>query len=329
MLVAVFAASKCRNSSSVKYACNMPAELMLGKPVADLLDAEVRREAAALKEAYKIVPRLDVVQVGQSPASERYVRNKLRACERLGMSANLHLFEDNITGAELRDQVRALSANSAVHGILVQLPLPMHIEEPAEGAVGKFEIFDAIAPEKDVDGVARYSVPELYRADIGKLMFLPCTPLAVLHMMAYYKIETKGKVAAVVGRNDITSKPMHHILGGRIGNAAAIWLHRHTRKQDHDALMRQADIVVTSVGNPNYRVTRDLVKPGAVVIDIGTRVDPDGTLKGDADPDVCEVASFVTPVPKGVGPVTVATLGENVIRAAKFCLGVGQRGYRF
>jgi 5,10-methylene-tetrahydrofolate dehydrogenase/methenyl tetrahydrofolate cyclohydrolase len=307
----------------------MPAEMMYGKPVADQIDAKVRAEAEAFKKTYKVVPRLDVVQVGKSPASQRYVAKKLEACERLGMCARLHLFDDDVTGAALQQHVRQLSQDREVHGILVQLPLPLHIEEPANGAVGKFEIFDAIAAEKDIDGVGRHSVPELYRAQQRELMFLPCTPLAVLRMLAYYKIPTHGKVAVVVGRNDITAKPMHHILGGRICNATAIWAHRHTRKQDHDAFMRQADIVVTSVGNASYRVTADLIKPGAVVIDVGTRVDPDGKLKGDADPAVREVASYLTPVPKGVGPVTVAALGENLIRAAKFCLGVGQRGYEF
>ena len=307
----------------------MPAELMYGKPVADQIDERVRAEAETFKKTYQVVPRLDVVQVGKSPASQRYVAKKLEACERLGMCARLHLFDDDVTGEQLRQQVSALSQDPAVHGILVQLPLPPHIEEPAEGAVGKFEIFDAIAAEKDVDGVGRHSVPELYRAQQRELMFLPCTPVAVLRMLAFYKIPTHGKVAVVVGRNDITSKPMEYILGGRICNATAIWVHRYTRKEDHDAFMRQADIVVTSVGNPNYCVTPELIKPGAVVIDIGTRVDPDGKLKGDVDPAVRNVASFLTPVPKGVGPVTVAALGENLMRAAKFCVGAGRRGYQF
>ena len=296
----------------------MPAELMYGQPVADQIDAQVRAEAAAFKKAHNVIPRLDVVQVGKSPASQRYVAKKLEACERLGICGKLHLFDDEVSGAQLYEHVLALSADRNVHGILVQLPLPMPVEEARQGEIGKFEIFDAIAAEKDVDGVGRYSVPALYRAQQHELMFLPCTPLGVLRMLAYYKIETKGKVAVVVGRNDITAKPMHHILGGRICNATAIWAHRYTRKEDHDAFMRQADIIVTSVGNASYRITADLLKPGAVVIDVGTRIDPEGKLKGDADASVRAVASFVTPVPKGVGPVTVAALGENVIRAAKF-----------
>jgi methylenetetrahydrofolate dehydrogenase (NADP+)/methenyltetrahydrofolate cyclohydrolase len=200
----------------------MPAEIMYGKPVADAIDEQVRAEAAAFKKAHNIVPRLDVVQVGKSPASVRYVSKKLQACERLGMCANLHLFDDDVSGATLLDEVRKLSADRAVHGILVQLPLPPSVEEPREGEIGKFEIFDAIAAEKDVDGVGRYSVPELYRAQQRELTFLPCTPVAVMRIMSHYRIKTEGKVAVIVGRNDITAKPMHHLLGGRICNATTL-----------------------------------------------------------------------------------------------------------
>lgn len=303
---------------------------MYGRPVADAIDARVRAEAAAFRKAHNVVPRLDVVQVGKSPASQRYVAKKLQACERLGMCAQVHLFDDDVSGAILLEEVRKLSADRAVHGILVQLPLPAAVEEPAEGEISKFDIFDAIAPEKDVDGVGRHSVPELYRAQQRELAFLPCTPLAVMRLMAHYRIETQGKVAVVVGRNDITAKPMHHLLGGRICNATAVWCHRYTPKEVHDSFMRQADIIVTSVGNAKYRITAEMVKPGAVVIDVGTRVDPEGHLKGDVDFEhVKELASAITPVPKGVGPVTVATLGENLMRAARFCVGVGQKGYEF
>jgi methylenetetrahydrofolate dehydrogenase (NADP+)/methenyltetrahydrofolate cyclohydrolase len=309
----------------------MAAEMMYGKPVAEQIESHVRLGVAEFVRVYQITPRLDIVQVGSSPASTRYVRKKLEACERLGMRAELHLFDETVTGAQLRDEVCRLSHDGDVHGILVQLPLPALIENPdTAGGVDKFDIFDAIAAEKDVDGVSRYSVPALYRARQNEMMFLPCTPLAVLRMLAYYKIETQGKVAVAVGRNDITAKPMHHIFGGRICNATAIWCHRYTPKADHDAFMRQADIVVTSVGNVHYKVTAEMIKPGAVVIDIGTRVDSDGRLRGDMDFDsVKEVASYITPVPKGVGPVTVAALTENLLRAAQFCLGVRKPGYEF
>jgi methylenetetrahydrofolate dehydrogenase (NADP+)/methenyltetrahydrofolate cyclohydrolase len=308
----------------------MAAEIMYGQPVAAQVEERVKAGVAELAGARRISPRLDVVQVGRSPASTRYVKKKLEACERLGMMAALHLFEEDVPGEVLRNEVGRLSADPGVHGILVQLPLPAHIEEPRDGAVGKFEIFDAIAALKDIDGVSCYSVPALYRAQQPALRFLPCTPLAVLHMLAYYRIETQGRVAVVVGRNDITAKPMHHILGGRMCNATAIWCHRYTRKQDHDAFMRQADIVVTSVGNPNYRVTAEQVKDGAVVIDIGTRIDTDGRLQGDVDFEaVRQKASYITPVPKGVGPVTVAALTENLLRAAQFSVQARLPGYEF
>ncbi len=309
----------------------MPADVMYGKPVAEQIESRVRAEVEEFKQSCRVTPRLDVVQVGRSPASVRYVQKKLEACERLGMCAQLHLFDEDVTGAALRDYVAGLSGDRAVHGILVQLPLPAHIEEPSEpDAVDKFEIFDAIAAEKDVDGISRYSVPELYRAQGRKVMFLPCTPVAVLRMLAFYRIKTQGKVAAIVGRNDITAKPLHHLLGGRMCNATAIWVHRYTRKEDHDAFLRQADIVVTSVGSPRYRVTAEMIKPGAAVVDVGTRVETDGKLRGDVDFEaVRQVASHLTPVPRGVGPVTVAALTENLVRAARFCLGVGNRGYEF
>jgi methylenetetrahydrofolate dehydrogenase (NADP+)/methenyltetrahydrofolate cyclohydrolase len=149
-------------------------------------------------------------------------------------------------------------------------------------------------------------------------------------MLAFYGIQTESKVAVIVGRNDITAKPIHHMLGGRMCNATAIWCHRYTRKADHDAFMRSADIIVTSVGSERYRITADLVKPGAVVIDVATRVGSDGKLHGDVDFErVKEIAAFITPVPRGVGPVTVAALMENVMRAAEFAHGLRRPGYDF
>jgi 5,10-methylene-tetrahydrofolate dehydrogenase/methenyl tetrahydrofolate cyclohydrolase len=162
------------------------------------------------------------------------------------------------------------------------------------------------------------------------MLHLPATALAVRRMLDFYGVETEGRVAVVVGRNDITAKPVHHMLGGRMCNATAIWCHRYTRKADHDAFMRAADIIVTSVGSESYRITAELVKPGAVVIDVATRVGPDGKLHGDVDFDgVKEIASLITPVPRGVGPVTVAALMENVVRAAEFAHGLRRPGYEF
>jgi len=301
---------------------------MFGKPVAAEIEQRVRGEVEGLR-AHGVVPRLDVVLVGRSPASQRYVGKKMEFCERLGMQAMLHTFDDQIPARELRDQVLRINDDPAVHAILVQLPLPFHIEEPPSG-LNKFDVFDAISGAKDVDGISRATVPELYRAQQERMLHLPATALAVRRVLAFYGIETEGRVAVIVGRNDITAKPIHHMLGGRMCNATAIWCHRYTRKADHDAFMRSADIIVSSVGSERYRITADLVKPGAVVIDVATRVGPDGKLHGDVDFErVKEVASFITPVPGGIGPVTVAALTENVVRAAEFAHGLRQPGFDF
>ena len=304
---------------------------MYGQPVAEEIERKVQGEVDSLRKSHSVVPRLDVILVGTSPASQRYVKRKLDACQRLGMKAELHTFNDDVTARELKDQVCSLGSDRSVHGILVQLPLPRHIEEPGDNnALDKFDVFDAIAAEKDVDGVSRYCIAELYRAQQNRLRFLPATAVAIRRMLAYYHIETEGRKAVVVGRNDITAKPVHHMLGGRMCNATAIWCHRYTRKEDHDAFMREADIIVTSVGSERYRLTGNIVKPGAVVIDVGTRVSPDGRLHGDVDfESVAPVASHITPVPRGVGPVTVAALTENVARAAQFAAGVRKPGYVF
>jgi 5,10-methylene-tetrahydrofolate dehydrogenase/methenyl tetrahydrofolate cyclohydrolase len=309
-------------------------KIMYGKPVAEEIEQWVRSEVEELRAKHNIIPRLEVVLVGKSPASLRYVGKKMEACQRLGMRAGLHQFDDNIPALELRDSVERLSRDPAAHAILIQLPLPRHIEEPSSSSSkpgpNKFDVFDAIAGEQDVDGISRHTVPELYRAQAERMLHLPATALAVRRMLAYYGIVTEGKVAVIVGRNDITAKPILHMLGGRMCNATAIWLHRYTHKRDHDTFMRAADIIVTSVGSERYRITADMVKPGAVIIDVATRVGEDGKLHGDVDFErVKDVASFITPVPRGVGPVTVAALMENVVRAAQFASGLRQPGYDF
>ncbi|HWG48584.1 MAG TPA: bifunctional 5,10-methylenetetrahydrofolate dehydrogenase/5,10-methenyltetrahydrofolate cyclohydrolase [Candidatus Acidoferrales bacterium] len=305
------------------------AQIMYGKPVADQIEQWVRAEVEHLRAGHNIVPRLDVVLVGRSAASQRYVAKKMESCQRLGMAAHLHTFDDSISAGALRDEVQRLSDDPAIHGILIQLPLPAHIEDPPHG-LNKFDVFDAVRGEQDVDGISRHTVPELYRAQADAILHLPATALAVRRMMAFYGVETEGRVAVVVGRNDITAKPIHHMLGGRMCNATAVWLHRFTRKQDHDEFMRAADIIVTSVGSEKYQITAEMVKRGAVVIDVATRVGADGKLHGDTDFDrVKEIASAITPVPKGVGPVTVAALMENVVRAAQFAAGLRKPGYDF
>lgn len=303
---------------------------MYGKPVAAAIQEQLKTAVPDFIARHKVVPLLAIVQVGKNPASERYIRNKIRACERLGMRATLHAFDDEISADKLKEEVHKLNASPENHGILVQLPLPRHIEEPEGEGTSKFEIFDAISAEKDVDGVGRDAIAGLYRAQQDRMTFLAGTALAVRRMIAYYGVHTEGKQAVVVGRNDITSKPILHMLGGRMCNAAAIWCHRYVAPEDQARLIREADILVTAVGSPHYQITRDMVKPGAAIFDVATRVLPDGTLTGDVDfEQVKEVTSCITPVPGGVGPVTVAALTENLLRAAKFAVGAGELGYTF
>jgi methylenetetrahydrofolate dehydrogenase (NADP+) / methenyltetrahydrofolate cyclohydrolase len=305
------------------------AQIMYGRPIADQIEQCVRPEIEKLLRNHNLVPRLDVVLVGKDGPSLRYVGKKMESCRQLGMHAELHNLENDISVVDLRDYVRRLGDDPAVHAVLVQLPLPRHIEEPPHG-LNKFDVFDAIPGPKDVDGVSRGTVPELYRAQSENMLHLPATALAVRRMMTFYGIETEGKVAVVIGRNDITAKPIHYMLGGRMCNATAVWCHRYTRRADHDAFLRSADIIISSVGSERYQITADLVKPGAVVIDIATRVGADGKLHGDVDFErVKDIASFITPVPRGVGPVTVAALMENVVRAAQFAGGLRSPGYDF
>jgi methylenetetrahydrofolate dehydrogenase (NADP+) / methenyltetrahydrofolate cyclohydrolase len=305
------------------------AVLMLGKPVADEINARLEVAVPKFIESHKLTPTLAIVQVGHSAASERYIKKKIEACAKLHMKAELKLFPDNISADDLKHEVCKLSDSRDFHGVLVQLPLPRAIEEHYTSGTNKFDIFDAIAPEKDVDGVGHDAIASLYRAHPERMIMLPGTALAVRRIMAFYNIKTEGRSAVIIGRNDITAKPMMLMLGGRMCNAAAIWIHRHVKPEDQRRLIKEADIIITAVGVASYRITKEMVKPGVVVFDVATRVDEHGKLHGDATHDVQEVASAITPVPRGVGPVTVAALTENLFRAAQFISGVGNYGYKF
>ena len=305
------------------------AVVMLGKPVADEINARLLREVPEFTAKHKIVPNLAIVQVGFNAASERYIAKKIEACAKLQMHAELKAFPEAISADDLKEEVSRISRSSEFHGVLVQLPLPREIEEHYTIGTNKFDIFDVIPAEKDVDGVGHDAIASLYRAQPDRMIMLPGTALAVRRIMAFYKVPTEGKVAVIVGRNDITSKPMMLMLGGRMCNAAAIWVHRHVDMEEQKTLIRQADIIVTAVGNAAYQITADMVKPGAAIFDVATRVDSHGKLHGDVDLAVQHIASAITPVPRGVGPVTVAALTENLLRAAKFAAGVGEYGYSF
>jgi methylenetetrahydrofolate dehydrogenase (NADP+)/methenyltetrahydrofolate cyclohydrolase len=306
------------------------AVAMLGKPVADEINARLSRAVPEFTAKHKIVPTLAIVQVGNNAASERYIKKKIEACAKLHMRAELKGFPEAISADDLKEEVARLSRSSEIHGVLIQLPLTREIEEHYTAGTNKFDIFDVIPAEKDVDGLGHDAVASLYRAQPDRMIMLPGTALAVRRIMALYRVTTEGKTAIVVGRNDITSKPMMMMLGGRMCNAAAIWVHRHVAMEDQKKLIRQADIIVTAVGSAAYRITADMVKPGAAIFDVATRVDEHGNLHGDVDYEAVQhVASAITPVPRGVGPVTVAALTENLFRAAKFAVGDGEYGYQF
>ena len=306
----------------------MPATIMYGKPVAEKITARLQSEVPRFIERRHVVPTLAIFQVGGNPSSDRYITKKVEACTTLGMAAEHIKFPEEISADALKEEVDRACRSPKFHGVLVQLPLPDHIEKP-EHATNKFDIFDVIPADKDVDGVARDAATDLYRARQSHMKFLAATALAVRRMMAFYNVETKGKQAVVIGRNDITAKPILHMLGGRMCNAAAIWSHKYVPEAVQNALIREADILVTSVGSSHFKIGREIVKPGVVVFDIATRVEGK-KLKGDVDFEgVAPVASLITPVPGGVGPVTVAALTENLFRAAQFACGIGTIGYEF
>jgi methylenetetrahydrofolate dehydrogenase (NADP+)/methenyltetrahydrofolate cyclohydrolase len=276
-----------------------------GKAFAQHVRADVAAEVARLKEATGIVPGLTVVLVGDDPASHVYVRNKRNACREAGMVGAIKRMEFDTSQAALIETIDQLNDDPRVHGILVQLPLPRQIDERA--------VLERVDPRKDVDGFHPVNVGLLAS---GVPRFVPCTPLGIRELLVGSGIETRGAHAVVLGRSQIVGKPMAMLLLQKgIGGDATVTV-CHTATRDAAALARQADILVAAVGRPE-QVRADWVKPGAVVIDVGIHKRADGTLCGDVDhPAVSEVASAITPVPGGVGPMTVAMLLRNTLRAA-------------
>ena len=289
----------------------MAAKLILGKEISDSIYAELRGRIAALK-ARGITPGLAVVLVGEDPASQTYVRMKGKKCEELGMRSVQVLLPEGTTQAELLSRVAELNSDPSIHGFLVQLPLPEHIDEKA--------VINAIDPSKDVDCFHPYNVGRML---IGEPDFLPATPAGVQQMIIRSGIETRGKRVVVVGRSNIVGKPMAAMMVQKGAGADATVSVVHSRSEDLAEISRSADILIVAVGKPRF-VTADMVKEGAVVIDVGTnRVDDpsakDGSrLVGDVDFDaVSRKASYITPVPKGVGPMTICMLMANTVRAAE------------
>jgi len=279
----------------------MTAELIDGNALSAQLRTDVARRAAALR-ARGIIPGLAVVLVGDSPASQVYVRNKVKACEDNGLHSVLERYPASLTEADLLARVDALNKDPAIHGILVQLPLPAHIDAD--------KVIEAIAPAKDVDGFHVASAGALM---VGQPGFWPCTPYGCMKMLDSIGYDLRGKHAVVIGRSNIVGKPMALMLLQK--NATVTICHSAT--QNLKALTLQADVIVAAVGKRKV-LTADMVKPGAVVIDVGMNRNEEGKLCGDVDFDgVREVAGYITPVPGGVGPMTITMLLVNTLEAAE------------
>ena len=280
----------------------MTAQLIDGNALSKQLRAEVAQRAATLT-AQGTRPGLAVVLVGENPASQVYVRNKVKACEEAGFHSVLEKYDATMTEAELLARVEALNNDPSIHGILVQLPLPKHIDD--------HKVIEAISPLKDVDGFHVASAGALMVGEVG---FKACTPYGCMKMLESIGMtDLRGKHAVVIGRSNIVGKPMAMML--LAANATVTITHSGTA--DLGAMTRQADIVVAAVGKRNV-LTADMLKPGAVVIDVGMNRNDEGKLCGDVDFAGCaEVAGYITPVPGGVGPMTITMLLVNTMEAAE------------
>ena len=288
----------------------MSAVIMDGKAISKEIQAEIATEVASFIEQSGVRPCLAAVLVGDDPASEVYVRNKHRACERVGIASQMHKLPASTSQDELLQLISQLNDQDEVHGILIQLPLPDSIDT--------LQVLDAVEPGKDVDAFHPENVGLISQ---GRPRFLPCTPHGVQQILDRCGIEMSGKHAVIVGRSDIVGKPMSMLLtaknstrGPQAANATVTLC--HSRTQNLHEVCRSADVIVAAIGVPKF-ITADMVKPGAVVVDVGINRTDDG-LCGDVDFDtVKEVAGHLTPVPGGVGPLTVTMLMYNTLDAAK------------
>ena len=273
-----------------------------GKVVAQSVRGEIKEEASRLLRDYGIRVGLAVIIVGEDPASCVYVRNKQRACEEVGFDSRVYSLSCDTTETELLNLIQSLNEDSAVHGILVQLPLPKHISEE--------KVTHTIRPDKDVDAFHPYNVGNIL---LGKPDFLPCTPAGVMEILHHYGISCEGKECVVVGRSNIVGKPQALLLLAENGTVTVC----HSRTRNLSEITRRADILVSAVGRPHF-ITADMVKAGAVVIDVGINRMPDGKLVGDVDYEgISALASAATPVPGGVGPMTITMLLRNALLAAQ------------
>ena len=278
------------------------AQLIDGKMTAAAVREDVAAQVRQMQEDTGITPGLAVVIVGNDPASRTYVNNKKKYCAEVGIYSEEYALPEETTQEELLELVRKLNEKPDIDGILVQLPLPKHLNEKA--------VIEAIRPDKDVDA---FHPSNVGRIMIGDYHFLPCTPAGIMELLARAGIEVSGKRCVVIGRSNIVGKPMAMLLLHQNGTVTIC----HSKTQDLASICREADILVAAVGKERF-VTADMVKPGAVVIDVGMNRDENGKLCGDVDFAAVEpVASWITPVPGGVGPMTIAMLLKNTVAAAK------------
>ena len=278
------------------------AKIIDGKLVSAKMKEDIKLEIDEMKKNGKQTPGLAVVIVGDDPASKVYVKNKKKDCEEVGMYSEEYALAENTTEKELLELVQKLNVKDDIHGILVQSPLPKHINENT--------VIENISPEKDVDA---FHPENVGRITIGEYNFLPCTPAGVMELLKYYDIDPCGKDCVVVGRSNIVGKPQALMLLHANGTVTVC----HSKTNNLKEITKRADILVSAIGRRNF-ITADMVKEGAVVIDVGINKKDDGKLCGDVDfIEVEKIASYITPVPGGVGPMTRTMLLKNTLTAAK------------
>lgn len=272
-----------------------------GKEIGQQIRKSIQTRVEALKEK-GVTPGLAVILVGDNPASKTYVANKQASCEAIGMYSVLIKLPEDVAEETLLDEIRALNERKDIHGILVQLPLPNHIDEDL--------VIQTISPEKDVDGFSPISVGKMM---LGQDTYLPCTPYGVMKLLEFSGIDVAGKHAVIVGRSHIVGKPMGQLLLQKDATVT----YTHSKTKNLASFTKQADIIIAAVGKPKF-ITAEHVKEGAVVIDVGINRDENNKLVGDVDfQAVSEIASHITPVPGGVGPMTITMLLENTVIAAE------------
>lgn len=276
-------------------------ELIDGKALSQKMQAELGRKVERLKKQHGIIPGLAVILVGDNPASQVYVRNKERSALEAGFKSETLRLSESISQEELIDIIHQYNEDKSIHGILVQLPLPQHINDK--------KIILAIDPKKDVDGFHPMNTGHLWS---GRPMMVPCTPAGIMEMFREYHVDLEGKHAVIIGRSNIVGKPMAQLL---LDKNATVTL-THSRTRNLSEVTKEADILIVAIGQGHF-VTKDFVKEGAVVIDVGMNRDENGKLIGDVVfEQVAEVASMITPVPGGVGPMTITMLLEQTYQAA-------------